>query len=335
MFLVVLGFTACATQDAHKAYFKAQERLRLLSEKLDPRDPTLTKAYDALTAGRAQMLDARYDLALRNFNQALLLSDQAESDAVRAKHFAEQPGAIQSGIVVTNEIGEVDNGSPEVIIAANEIALPPALSPEAVATYLATNSLEPHEDTAQGLDVAIESLTPKKKAPVKKIAPKPAAKTPMPAKESIATSKEVETGDGVVVAPITPSLKAPPGISDNMKDDSKVVSVTEEKAEKSEVPAGKRRRIPGVLGFVVGDSSLLQETMDSLNQNAKFLLENPSVTMIFQGTYSGDEPRGIVDSRFESIKSYLTGKGVPEDQIKMDEERKRGPSEFKLFVIEH
>jgi hypothetical protein len=66
------------------------------------------------------------------------------------------------------------------------------------------------------------------------------------------------------------------------------------------------------------------------------LLENPSTTLILQGVSSSGEISNIIDSRYESIRSYLTAKGVPDDQIRLDPERKNGKApQFELYLIEH
>ena len=44
----------------------------------------------------------------------------------------------------------------------------------------------------------------------------------------------------------------------------------------------------------------------------------------------------MVDARYESIRSYLVGKGVPEDQIQLDpEKRKDKTAKFDMFIVEH
>jgi outer membrane protein OmpA-like peptidoglycan-associated protein len=152
--------------------------------------------------------------------------------------------------------------------------------------------------------------------------------------ERSADTKAVDTKTGVVIAPAKPSLKQSPS-KELEKSEGSGDLAAEHGATQKEGSEEKRRRVPGVLSFIANDTSLLQETMTSLNQNCKFLLENPSTSLVLQGTHSGDEPRSLIDARFESIKAYMVGKGVPEDQIRLDEEKRRGASEFKLFVIEH
>ena len=48
------------------------------------------------------------------------------------------------------------------------------------------------------------------------------------------------------------------------------------------------------------------------------------------------EQANLLEGRFDSLKSYLVGKGVPEDQIRLDNQKSGGTTpEFEMFVVEH
>lgn len=354
---IALLVTGCATQDAHKAYFRAQEKIRQASEKVDPRNETLTKAYDALTAGRAQMLDARYDHALRNFNQSIKLSDQAMAEAEAAAEAAKLPPPLpMSPAVADPELAEplssqpaetaaVDHQSAETANHDTPRAEAEVLAPAEVPAQASASTDSLAEGEAAPLSLADDMPKAQATAETAKAQSVTEPKTKPKAQKSLqrksversGEAKAVDAKGGVVIAPAKPSLKQSPSKelektegSGDLAAEHGAASATQKEGSEE-----KRRRVPGVLSFIANDTSLLQETMTSLNQNCKFLLENPSTSLVLQGTHSGDEPRSLIDARFESIKAYMVGKGVPEDQIRLDEEKRRGASEFKLFVIEH
>lgn len=136
----------------------------------------------------------------------------------------------------------------------------------------------------------------------------------------------------VVDAPATKVNKKAPE-RENLEE--KLAEAPKEQAK----PAAKvlsKRRIPGSIEFKLNDPSLLGDAMTNLDQTSKFLLDNPSTTLVLQGVAVSGELSNLIDSRYESVRSYLTAKGVPDDQIRLDPERKSGKApQFELFLIEH
>jgi len=127
------------------------------------------------------------------------------------------------------------------------------------------------------------------------------------------------------VAPVPPPAPVP-------------ISSRTQRKEAVKEAAGEKpmTKIPGALRFGSQEVSLDAETMMNLNQTSKYLSENPSTTLILRGHVGPGENAGLLDSRFESIRAYLIGKGVPEDQVRLDNRRLSGPrGEFEMFVMEH
>lgn len=140
-----------------------------------------------------------------------------------------------------------------------------------------------------------------------------------PGKEQLSEAKVIEV-------PAAPEQKRAP------TEDLKPISP----AAKS-LAGGVRRKVPGAVPFSLNDATLKQQdAMTTLDQMSKFLLENPSVSLILQPRLADQEPPQLAEARFESIKSYLEGKGVPEDQVRMDPERRRASSGgFEMLILEH
>lgn len=140
----------------------------------------------------------------------------------------------------------------------------------------------------------------------------------------------------VVEAPATKTLKKAPE-KKAIDEDEKFVEAPKEPAQPKVATRGlAKRKIPGSIDFKVNDPSIQGDAATNLDQTSKFLLDNPSTTLILQGVSASGELTNLIDSRFESIRSYLTAKGVPDDQIRLDPERKSGKAPvFELFLIEH
>jgi outer membrane protein OmpA-like peptidoglycan-associated protein len=94
-------------------------------------------------------------------------------------------------------------------------------------------------------------------------------------------------------------------------------------------------RVPGSLVFASNEVTIEAPTRMSLDQTSKYLIDNPSSRVVFRAVSGPNEAAALVDSRFESIKTYLVEKGVPEDQIQLDGRRRVGTrAEFETFVVE-
>jgi outer membrane protein OmpA-like peptidoglycan-associated protein len=148
--------------------------------------------------------------------------------------------------------------------------------------------------------------------------------------------KETPVVTKIVEAPSAKMNKKAPEKKPSLSEDEKIIEAPKEAQTAKPQKSLAKRKIPGSIEFKMNDPSIQGDAMTNLDQTGKFLLENPSTTLILQGVSSSGEISNIIDSRYESIRSYLTAKGVPDDQIRLDPERKNGKApQFELYLIEH
>lgn len=337
--------TGCASQNANRLYFEADEALKKAMTKVGVNDPGASAAFDSLAKGKTEMMNAHYDLAIHLFRESAKQSREIIGGNPQTPPASLPPPAPPPvKPVQTPTIAEtpkvVENSpppppaKPHVEVAAkkpNESKPEPkrSLPREALAKYLAGKRANSEKQKAA---VVKEKASPD--SPEKEKAPQNEVQKEM-------TQNQTASENVTIVAPAAPTIKPPPKpkddpaltIEEGLTDSAEAST---DKTGKSKNLAGIRRKIPGTIPFIVDDPSILTDAMTSLNQTGKFLLENPSTTIVLQGQLAPNEAKGLADARFESIKAYLVGKGVPEDQVQLDDERKRGKNpEFQMFVIEH
>src|SRR5690606_27929048 len=130
--------------------------------------------------------------------------------------------------------------------------------------------------------------------------------------EVLSRDLESNQAEGRVVAGVTPQRRQAP----KPQATAIVPPKPEVPAATVETPSGlKKTRIPGMVTFSKNDAVLDQASRSSLDLTAKHLLENPSSTLSLLGILGPGENSNYIDMRFESVRAYLRGRGVPEDQI--------------------
>jgi len=341
----ILG--ACAAQDSHRQYYSAQRALKAAMDK-NPSSADLGKAEAALNRGKAFLDEAKFDKAFQNFRESERLSEAA----LHLKSTNSKVAKIPAPVVAAPPKKE------------EKPAEPRALPREVLAKYLAgkrgesvpkateaptkeivrlplpkrITNLEHSESIAKAESKKPESQKPVA-APSIAAAPAPAPATPEPVKlaENI-VGQMIEGQDASLAPKVNEVVKAPAKPVDKiLKGQSEAqMRATSKAPAAGGIAERARTKVPGALVFMQNDASIEPESMMNLDQTSKFLLDNPSSSIMFQGIVGPGESSSLVDSRFESIRSYLVGKGVPEDQVRLDQKRRGGGrAEFEMYVIEH
>ncbi len=315
---LTLFLVSCAAQDAHKSYSRVESKLSTLTEGHSSNDPVFREAYNSLALGRAQMLAGRYDLAIRSLRHANELAETAKVELAnrKAKELAVAEALAEAERRRLEELEKLATAQPhepavEGAIDVSSMVVESDSSLEA-GSVAAAPSVAPEAATAKK---SIEKPRPGKVVAKKVKAPTPVAETPKPVGKVL-----------VVEAPAAPTQKKP--------TDSKVAEVSAAAAA-SAAPTPVKGSPRGTVHFIVKDASIIDESVSELNQTAKFLLENPSKSLLLRGAYSPEEPQGITEQRLEAVKAYLVGKGVPEDQVQIDGDKVRGQAEVTMFEIEN
>lgn len=355
--MVLSLFVGCAAQNANQHYFEADTLLKDAMTRVGSNDPNANLAFDSLAKGKTELMEARYDKAIRLFRDSMRISRQIINGTLSATPVAIAPTPSPSVVPISTPIPPVVVAPTEAPVSGPNVIDPGVVLrddlPEPVAKP-DPKEVEAKKGLPQG---ALAKYLASKKAAPKLEKPPPAkeavpATTKMPAPTPVPLQTEghrqtldekpIATNE-IVIAPATPGLKPVPKIPEHEAtaeaqpaEDSKEKSTIKELYPKAKIPAAAKRRVPDAVPFVQDDASVVPDAMSTLNQTAKFLLENPSTTLLLQAQLSPHEARNLADERFQSIKAYLIGKGVPEDQIQMDDMQKRGKnSEFQMYLVEH
>lgn len=288
------------------------------------------------------MIEARYDSAIRFFRES---SRMARQVGVPGPSTAPSVVPQAPAVPEVSKLTEPEPAKLEPVVVESKAATPtPQADPRKALPRAALQKYLSQKKTAS------KAETPKPAPEVSVVVPteKPVVQTE--SHKEVMTEKPVVLNE-VVVAPATPTLKPVPKEPEKEKAKEKLevkepeaAAIAESLVEESSKDAASaakakpmtKRRIPDSVGFIENDPSLLTESMTTLNQTSKYLLENPSTTLVLQAQLGSSEARTLVGARYDTIKAYLVGKGVPEDQIQLDEQQKRGKApEFLMFVIEH
>ncbi|MBN8553994.1 MAG: hypothetical protein J0L93_00955 [Deltaproteobacteria bacterium] len=364
--ILAFVFVGCAAQDSERLRRTAEDKMRMAMQIAPHAEPT-KEANDRFAAGQYYLSEGRYDQATRSFNQSIEASERVLS----AKWAA--PAPVSTPAPASAEPATIPE-APAQPPAPAPTAVPPAAAttpPVAAPSTEASTTVQAHASAPQVVAPSAPAPKPpvvvpispaeKKNMPAKAYAKYLAAKKGEGAVENKAApkasaqviEKEVERKEeasakkpseheSTVVAPAAPALKKVPEVKaenseakEEKKPEPKKFDIEKSVPEKTEKGELAKRRIPGSLPFSINDPSVQAEALVNLDQTSKFLLDNPSTTLILQGHLGQGESGTLVDARFESIRSYLTGKGVPEDQIRLDNDRKVGKAEFQMFLIEH
>jgi outer membrane protein OmpA-like peptidoglycan-associated protein len=333
-FLLVL--VGCAAQDAQRLYTRAQKQL-LEAQAQHASDKRLGEAEEAFKAGEEALSEAVFDKAHRNLRRSLKLTDEILEGHQRAPAAASAPAA--------------DGAASRLSLPAPK-ALGSSTAPSSTARGLPRDALAKYLAGKRGVQqIAPPPIAPIEttSAPADKV---PAVEVTNPAQGAIQSSAAEKSGDGVGEGVVASSAAALDKIKAAPAAPAPAPSVVKAPAAPAPKPSttqnGRREtagsslgekpmtKIPGALRFGSQEVSLDAETMMNLNQTSKFLLENPSTTLVLRGFLGPGESAGLVDSRYESVRAYLIGKGVPEDQVRLDARRQAGArSEFEMFLLEH
>lgn len=367
-FLILGGLLAllwgCAAQNANQYYFEADSLLREAMAKVGSTDPNASQAFESLAKGKSELMEARYDQAIREFRDSMRISRRIMSGALSATPTPSPslPPSPASAASVDTLVGSPAPSAPTIVLDPTAAPMPAKHSdlelrddlPDATGVGAEAKADSKISETKKGLPnnsvakyLAKKTSKPKIEKPAAVPVPIPSTategKAPVPQLEAHADTideKPIVTNE-IVVASAQPGMKSAPlpkAAETNSIDDKKPKSKedVQEIAPKTKIPASAKKRVPDPIVFIQDDASLVTEAMTTLNQTAKFLLENPSTTLILQSQLSSHEAKTLADERYQSIKAYLIGRGVPEDQIQMDDQQKRAKiSEFLMYLVEH
>lgn len=347
IFLVIFTLTGCAAQ---KTYELAADARKLVEEasRLEPANPDSERALVAYEAGEVHLREARFGRASDNFKNAERLalkvihgSEMKQSEAAE-RSLPGAPPAIQE-MAKSESAPDVPNPEP-VKPTAERMQLPAA----ALAAYLASKK------AAEASEEEVAEVTPPKeevKLPPKKTAltaPEYVGDGSPPKKESdekmdkIASDLIEEDSAQVIEAGAEPVAKRAP-LPETSKPKKVIVEpeggvpeITSDEAAIAEEYGPKKIKQPGLLRFRDEDDALTPKTMGELDKMSRTLVANPSNTLLLVGTLRETEEKQWLERRFESIKSYLTNRGVPDDQVRLDNQTKSGQlASFEMFLIEH
>jgi outer membrane protein OmpA-like peptidoglycan-associated protein len=366
--LMAAYLVGCAAQSIEKAQRAAEHKV-LEAQLANMNAPGTHEAFDKLNEGKKYLAEARYDQAMRSFKQSAAASDAVlagnvtylnpSAEATPAPTPVPQsstpvmtaPTPVRTAPVNKSAADSREKkGMPAKALAkylaAKKASAPPPVAAKTEPAPKAAGKVAKHSaptPTPSQSSAVPQTEPAPQPEPTQEpaVAPAPTpAPTPTSSPESLA--KKIEN-DAVVVAPAKPSLKKIPTVNEKEEVDQEAVGkVAEPKKMEMEKPepakAGElaKRKIPGMVPFSINDPSVQADAIAYLDQTSKFLLDNPSTTLILQGHLGPGESSTLVDARFESMRSYLTGKGVPDDQIRLDTDRKSSKvPEFQMFLIEH
>lgn len=371
--LVFTGFllVGCAAQDSHRQYFSAQRQLEV-AEANNPKSPEIAKARERLEAGRLALKQGRYDVASREFKESNRISEPIADPEGYKKKLAAKGVLIPPPPIPVAQTPAPQptpampaTPAPQTPLVAQtppvETMKPRSLPAQALAKYLASKKGTTIEEAKKPAAVVAKSsrpaVTPKDAkrtklgamTPMKKAIPQ---KGPDPNEEEAPAQKILDDEDDARVLSaeeskqpkleaekVTVTKEATGLVAASAKPTDKFTDHEKPKAPApSLVPQAEKpkTKIPGSLKFSSNESTLEPDSMLNLDQTSKFLLENPSTSVVFQGVLGPGESNAMVDSRFESLRSYLVGKGVPDDQVRLDQKRRSGARpEFEMYIVEH
>ncbi len=266
------------------------------AKKANPKDPQLVRAEVMLETGQEQLREAKYGKAEQNFLTAIQISDRILKSG-QAADLASSPEPLP-------EL------TPEQIAAAN------APTKEETREKLDRTSL-PREALAKYLaEKRKPAATMKEQKALPAPKPAPVASLPKPEQTPIAPLPVEE-------AKIPPLPK---------RDEMRVEMGGSEPIELEPL----KRVARGRLSFEQNESKLTDSSLSQLDGMAQFLIENPSNTLLLSPTVAPNEGDALSLERFQQVADYLKARGVPDDQIRLDNVKKSGNvAALELFLIDH
>ncbi|PIR22121.1 MAG: hypothetical protein COV44_09540 [Deltaproteobacteria bacterium CG11_big_fil_rev_8_21_14_0_20_45_16] len=328
--------SSCAAQSSFQMATRTEEIVNR-AQLVDPTDPDSERALLSYQVGRDYLGQARFDRATQNFTNAerfasrVLAKKDPEFRYQRAKELDAQV-AKEDFPSDVNEVTRVKSGAESQADAVVDRGRG-SLSAQALADYLARKN-------QSSVDVqppqALVKLPSAKSLPKKIEKPKETRKVPEAKMEVLEEGIDGKEIVERVVAPAKVEAKLAPVLPD---DEPAAPDLEEEgasKVESSTYAGPNKRRLSASLNFASKDDKLGAQAMGELDEISRYLVENPSDTIVLSGTLAPGESKDIVERRYGGIKKYLTGRGVPEDQIQLDSAHKEGRlAEFQMFILEH
>ncbi|TVQ76690.1 MAG: hypothetical protein EA369_09805 [Bradymonadales bacterium] len=318
--LLFLLLPACAAQDSFRQYERSRALLEA-AEKVDPVHPRIEPARLALEAGFEALQAGRYSQADRRLRQVERWAEDILEEDREWRMEPESPVQVEGAdeekaVEVTKKV----EPSPVVEIEARPDPSQMELPAQALASYLARK-----REFSEA-----EEPEPEPEPEVPARAPQPDIPVPEGAivlqSGSEARSQRREPADEVAQ-----DEESPPSLDEMAEDPAPRAASTAPEAEKGRSPVPN-----GSLSFDEGQLGLSPRVMDRLDQMSVFLLNNPSNTLILEGTRAPSEADSIVRGRFEAVRAYLIGKGVPDDQVRLEDAINSASSgEVRMSLIEH
>jgi|GEM_PF-4730208 len=341
--ILILGLflLSCAAQSSFRLGDEAQELLNRATQ-FEPASPDVERARIAYEAGSANLKEARFGRATQNFQESERYSRKilaVKNPQFKADYQTKESQAKEVGLEKPNWGPDAEHSN-----LADRMKLPA----QALADYLAEKheQLGKKKGDSSGKTKTKEKQKKTKKTETKKKQTEKKEKAAQMNKndEGMKQGKAAKASDkvkhvDVVKASAEPKEKNPPKEKVKEKPKEKVKKDSKEKVAQNNSTGRNwphREKLPGNLSFKKQDDSLTDSTMAELDKLSRHLVENPSNTLLLVGVVASGEGLNLIDRRFESVKTYLTGRGVPDDQVRLDVQRKSGKkAEFELYIIEH
>lgn len=323
-----ISIVGCAAQSSYLDARRTEDLVQQ-AQKADPSSIDAEKARVAYEAGEVNLKEARYGRSTLYFKEAERLARRVLDQKTPIDLIAE-PSDSSADLIS-------DDGSSELVSTKKR----PSLPAEALAAYLASKSaskmsLDDEKDIGDEIKAPKhEVLLPPKKLPRGNRGNEAAAAT---AKAKSIPAKPQLEEDGVVVVEASSEVlaKTPPVVP----EEEEAMPEPTKLAKKENVdlkPAGpEKTKLDQIIPFSPKDEALNESSMAEMDKMSRFLVENPSNTLILRGVRGPSEGEELVAGRYDSVKSYLSARGVPDDQVRLEDSSISGRNPgFEMFLIEH
>lgn len=325
-----ISIVGCAAQSSYLDARRTQDLVQQ-AQKADPSSIDAEKARVAYEAGEVNLKEARYGRSTLYFKEAERL----------ARRVLDQKSPIDSIEEPSDSpVDLISDDEPSELVSSKKR---PSLPAEALAAYLASKSsskMSLDDETNVGDEIEApkrEVLLPPKKLPRGNRGNEAAAATAK-AKKMPEKPKLEEDGVVVVEASSEVAAKTPPVIPDEDVElaDSGSKKVSKKQNLDSKPTGPEKTKLDQIVPFSPQDEALNESSMAELDKMSRFLVENPSNTLILKGVRGPNEGEELVAGRYDSVKSYLSARGVPDDQVRLEDSSTSGRnSGFEMYLIEH
>jgi hypothetical protein len=323
-FLSLFILSGCAAQQSYRDYERSKALFES-AERMEPLHPRLDHARLALEAGYENLRAGQYSQAARRFRQVELASEEvltwAEKERSSAIGSSSPPQAEPVPQATVTEAPEANRDLPKVKPDTSRMELPA----QALAAYLARKKGQSPPPPKK----------PAKSEVKKEEVPQAKARTP----EGALVIKAGSENEARRLSPPSEPVAVPS--LNEMAEEEKPQEPAKPSAGQAPLESQAdlkhdRQSVPGSLDFTDSELGLSLTVLDRLDQMSVFLLDNPSNTLILTGSKGPNEVDSTVRARFVAIQTYLMGKGVPEDQVRLDEEiNSASTGQVVMSLIEH